>query len=329
LTPPWLRRVLRYRRPVAAAAVGLAAVAALWFGAATQQVAGGIAAACGLAALGALDALWILPKRESETSTALREPHRGTDDALRDSERKQEIGRIAAGVAHDVNNMLQAIVGGLDLVIDEAEPDSRTRKFAGIALCAAMRGSRLTHHLLSYAGKQLLAPQAIAVADFLSELETQLARALGPHITIEVLVRDAPLVFADPGELDTALRAVAINAAEAMPQGGIIRIDARQDSADGTAWICIALTDTGTGMDAATLAQAVEPFFSTKEGGGLGLSMAHGFAEQSGGNLRITSVRGRGTTVELRLPAAMAANRLPAANDAGGCRLQRPLRQYG
>jgi signal transduction histidine kinase len=253
----------------------------------------------------------------------------GDLDALRDSETKQAVGRIAAGVAHDVNNMLQAIVGGLDLVMEEAAPDSRTRKFADMALCAAMRGSRLTHHLLSYAGKQCLAPQTIAVADFLSDMQTQLARALGPYIAIDVLVTEAPIVFADPGELNTALRAMAINAAEAMPEGGAIRIEAREESANGASWISIAMADTGTGMDAATLARAVEPFFSTRNGGGLGLSMAHGFAEQSGGTLRIASVLGRGTTVELRLPAATAAHRLVTANDADNFACQRPLRQYG
>jgi CheY-like chemotaxis protein len=115
-----------------------------------------------------------------------------------------------------------------------------------------------------------------------------------------------PFVLADPGQLQSALLNIAINASHAMPRGGILTIEAHEDSIDGQTWAVITLTDNGVGMDEATLAQAVEPFFTTKglEGGGLGLSMVQGFAEQSGGTLRLTSIPGHGTMVELRLPSA-------------------------
>jgi signal transduction histidine kinase len=321
-----LRRVLRHRRPLLAAAVAVCALLALSFAAASGQTAGGIAAACGIAALGCLDALLLLPRREGGSSTALPRP----DDAAGDAAgRHREATQLAAGVAHNFNNVLQGVIGSLELLIDQVEADTPARKFAGMSLDAAMRGSRLTHHLLSYAGNQMLRPETIAVADFLNSMEFALSRMLGPHIAIDLLVRGAPVVFADPGDLQTALRNIAVNAAQAMPSGGILRIEAQEQIAGGAAWVGIAITDTGTGMDAATLAQAVAPFFTTKGGAcaGLGLSMAKGFAEQSGGTLQIASAPGRGTVVTLRLPAA--APRPLAVNDAGAAEVHRPLRQYG
>jgi len=241
--------------------------------------------------------------------------------ALRHGQKMEAIGRLAAGVAHDFNNILQAVIGGLDLVIEEVPAGTPARDFAGIALGSAMRGSHLTHHLLAYARKQMLLPQAIEVAAFLADLEVLLARTLGPHITIHVRVERSLSVLADPGELQTALLNLAINAAHAMPKSGTRRIEARETRPAGTPgmgtpWVEIAVGDTGTGMDAATLAQAVDPFFTTKgvNGTGLGLSMVQGFVEQSGGTFHIASTPGRGTTVALRLPPAAAA--APAASVA-------------
>ena len=175
--------------------------------------------------------------------------------------------------------------------MEEAGYGTSAHEFAATALNAALRGSQLTHHLLSYARKQMLLPQAIDLASFLTEIETLLARTLGPHIAIDLTVRHTPQAQADPGELQTALLNLAINAAHAMPKGGTLRIAAREERDAGRSWVSIALTDTGTGMDAATLAQAVEPFFTTKGvgGTGLGLSIGQGFAEQSGGTLRSTA----------------------------------------
>ncbi len=234
--------------------------------------------------------------------------------ALRHGHKMEAIGRLAAGVAHDFNNILQAVIGALDMVIDEVAADTQAQEFARVALGSAMRGSHLTHHLLAYARKQMLWPQPIDLATFLPEIETVLSRTLGPHIAIGLDVRQTPRAMADPGELQTALLNLAINASQAMPKVGTLRIDALTEEADGRDWARITVTDTGIGMDAATLAQAGEPFFTTKGlgGTGLGLSMVQGFAEQSGGTLRIASTPGRGTAVELRLPAGPPAERRPA-----------------
>jgi PAS domain S-box-containing protein len=222
------------------------------------------------------------------------------------SQKMEAIGTLSAGVAHDFNNILQSIVGSLELVSDDLADGTTAREFVGIALGAAIRGSSLTQHLLAYARKQVLQPQRVALAPFVSDMRQLLARTLGPHISIEARVDQTPYVLVDPGQLQTALLNLAINAAHAMPRGGTLSIRAHEESEAGHDWVAIAVTDTGVGMDEATLAQAVEPFFTTKgtEGTGLGLSMVNGFAEQSGGRFAITSAPGEGTTIELRLPSS-------------------------
>jgi PAS domain S-box-containing protein len=224
--------------------------------------------------------------------------------ALHHGQRMEAIGRLSAGVAHDFNNILQSIVGGLELILDEFPTGTSVHEFADIALNSALRGSSLTHQLLSYAGRQLLRPEAVALEPFLAEIRTLLAPTLGPHIAIRVRTDQGPAVWADPGQLQTALVNLAINARDAMPQGGQLYINARTVHEADQTWVAIAVTDTGTGMDETTLAQAMDPFFTTKgpRGTGLGLSMVKGFAEQSDGKVEITSTPGEGTTVELRLP---------------------------
>ncbi|MDQ2742971.1 MAG: PAS domain S-box protein [Chloroflexota bacterium] len=231
---------------------------------------------------------------------------RESEDQLRQAQKLEAIGRLAAGVAHDFNNILQGVLGGLELVREEVEVGSPAHEFADIALNSARRGSYLTHHLLAYARKQMLQPKPVELAPFLSDMQRLLTRTLGPHISINVQVEQAlPLVRVDPGQLQTALLNLAINGSHAMPRGGTLSLDAHEDSHGGER-VVIAVVDTGVGMDETTLAQAFEPFFTTKglDGTGLGLSMVQGFAEQSGGEVRIASAPGQGTTVELRLPAA-------------------------
>jgi len=232
---------------------------------------------------------------------------RESEAQLRQAQKLEAIGRLAAGVAHDFNNLLQGVNGGLELVLDEVEAGTPAHEFAELALGSAKRGATLTHQLLSYARKQMLRPQPIDLAPFLSEMQRLLARTLGPHIAVKVRTgRATPPVQVDPGQLQTALLNLAINAAHAMPRGGTLLLDARGGSRDGGQRVVIAVTDTGAGMDAATLAQVFEPFFTTKglDGTGLGLSMVQGFAVQSGGEVRIASAPGKGTTVMLWLPAA-------------------------
>jgi PAS domain S-box-containing protein len=223
------------------------------------------------------------------------------------SHKMEAIGRLAAGVAHDFNNILQSIAGSLEMVQDEVPEGSAAHDFAKIGLHSAQRGSYLTHHLLSYARQQMLCPRVIDLPALLIEIETLLARTLGPKIAVTVRPDPAAAVVrVDPGQIQTALLNLAINAADAMPDGGTLLIESRAMVQAGRPWVCLDVTDTGTGMDEATLARAGEPFFSTKglNGTGLGLSMVQGFAEQSGGTLAVASSLGQGTTVSLYLPAA-------------------------
>jgi signal transduction histidine kinase len=236
---------------------------------------------------------------------------RKSEAQLRHAQKLEAIGRLAAGVAHDFNNILQGISSGLELVLDDVTQGTPTQEYAEMALTSARRGSYLTHHLLSYARRQMLQPRQLDVALFLSELHQLLSRTLGPHIVIKVQADQAlPRIYVDPGQLQTALLNMAINASHAMPGGGTLTLEAREDSEAREWYVVISVSDTGVGMDEATLAQAFEPFFTTKglEGSGLGLSMVQGFAEQSGGEVRIESTPGNGTKVELRLPATWATS---------------------
>ena len=231
---------------------------------------------------------------------------RDSQEALRQAQKLEAIGQLAAGVAHDFNNILQGVMGGLELLLDEVEADGTAREIAELALHSARRGSGLTHHLLAYARKQVLQPKRVEVAPFLAEMQQLLARTLGPHVSVEVRADPvAPSIEVDPGQLHTALLNLALNAAHSMPGGGKLSLNAREIENDHR-WVVVAVTDTGTGMDKATLAKACEPFFTTKglDGTGLGLSMVQGFAEQSGGHVRIASAPGQGTTVMLWLPVA-------------------------
>ena len=249
------------------------------------------------------------------------------EEVLRHTQKMEAIGRLSAGVAHDFNNILQAVIGSLELVMEEAEEGSSTEEYANVAVNAAMRGASLTHQLLSYARKQALRPQVVALGPLMADLRDLLTRTLNPNITVTVRVDEAPSMLVDPGELQSALLNLAINASHAMPDGGSLSMEARVMNEIEPPWALVSVTDTGSGMDAATLAQAVEPFFTTKglEGSGLGLSMVQGFVEQSGGEFHITSAPGEGTTVELRMPSVAAVinqdAELRPALPLGGCRV--------
>ena len=230
------------------------------------------------------------------------------EEQLRHTQRMEAIGRIAAGVAHDFNNILQSVCGGLELILDDVEPHMPAHDYIHTALGAARRGAHLTHHLLSYVRKQVLRPQVIALMPFLADMHRLLGRTLGPHIRVEVpAFPDALAIYVDPNQLETALLNLAINAAHAMPRAGELTLGARAAMTEGFEQrVVVWVRDTGTGMDEATAAQACEPFFTTKglDGTGLGLSMVQGFAAQSGGDMRIASALGSGTTIELWLPPA-------------------------
>jgi PAS domain S-box-containing protein len=262
----------------------------------------------------------------SEMQSVRRELEK-SEARLRQAYKMEAIGRLAAGVAHDFNNILQSIVNALELVLDDVVEDTQAWKFTDMAIRAAVRGASLTDYVLAYAREQVLHPKLIELGPFLYDIQNLLGRTLGPHIAVTVHVDGSPVMFVDPGQLQTALLNLAINASHAMPRGGTLSMAAGEVIEDEEPWTVITITDTGQGMDEATLARAVEPFFTTKGigGSGLGLSMVHGFAEQSGGRLNITSVPGRGTTVRLSRPSTVDSHddvpRMVSGKPRSHCRI--------
>ncbi|MBB5754929.1 hybrid sensor histidine kinase/response regulator [Prosthecomicrobium pneumaticum] len=240
-------------------------------------------------------------------------------EAFFQAQKMEAIGQLTGGVAHDFNNLLTAILGSLDLLRKRLPEEPRTSRLLDNAILAAQRGASLTQRMLAFARRQDLAPEPVDVPLLVRGMTGLLERTLGPNVAIETRF---PLGLgaaeADANQLELALLNLAVNARDAMPQGGTIIIAARQVAvrepvhATGLPegdYMCLSVADTGEGMDEATLARAAEPFFTTKgvgKGTGLGLSMVHGMAEQSGGRLILKSRRGEGTTAEIWLPLAAA-----------------------
>ena len=233
--------------------------------------------------------------------------------ALLQSQKLEAIGQLTGGVAHDFNNLLTVIIGALDVVERHPDDDRRREKMVGAALAAARRGEKLTQHLLAFARRQPLKPELCRVDRLIAESEGLLKRALGDAYTFNLRlgagVRAAKI---DAGQFEAALLNLVVNARDATPPGGEVTIESRhiaitqrQGELEPGQYLRVAVRDTGTGMDAATIARAVEPFFTTKapgEGTGLGLSQVYGFARQSGGSVDIESKPGQGASVALLLP---------------------------
>ena len=225
------------------------------------------------------------------------------EERVRQSQRIEAVGRLTAGLAHDFNNVLQSLQGGLELAIGEMVGQPGARADLEHALQAVQHGTHLTSHMLSFSRQQMLRPSAVNLQSLLVTLSRTLARMIGHDIVIHLeLAADLPDVFVDAAYLESALLNLALNSRHAMPQGGDFRL--RTYVRDGQ--VVLAVIDSGAGMTAKVLAQACEPFFSTKgaDGSGLGLSMVQGFARQSGGELHVSSTPGRGTCVEICLPLA-------------------------
>ena len=242
--------------------------------------------------------------------------HRATEAALRDAQKLEAIGRLAGGIAHDFNNLLTIVIGNLVLASDRLSANSVGLPMIESAMQAAERGVALIQRLLGFARRQRLDPRPVDLSQLLAGARTLLLQTLGPRIR---LIVDVPPGLApaevDSNQLELAILNLVINARDAMPDGGTLRIGIANRAADATAphelasgdYAVIEIVDTGIGMDEATLAQAFEPFFTTKGQGvgtGLGLPMVQGFAAQSGGAVRLSSELGRGTTAELWLPKA-------------------------
>ncbi|HEX2942105.1 MAG TPA: ATP-binding protein [Rhodopila sp.] len=237
------------------------------------------------------------------------------------NDRIQALGQLAGGIAHDFNNILQAIAGAAALIARHPRDAEMVGRFIGIISDAATRGASITRRILLLARRGDLKPEPIAVGTLLTDVRDVLAFTLGAAIKIELDVAPAlPPLAADRAQLETALVNLATNARDAMPNGGLLRMTAAEDTiavhlggqmadlAQG-AYIRLSVSDTGIGMNAATLARIGEPFFTTKgvgKGTGLGLSMVKGFAEQSGGGFGIESEPGRGTVATIWLPVSNA-----------------------
>ena len=237
-------------------------------------------------------------------------------EALFQSQKMDAIGQLTGGIAHDFNNLLMAVIGSLDIVRKRLPDDPKITTLIDNAMQGAQRGTALTQRMLAFARRQDLKLESVDVPDLVRGMTDLLQRSLGPLIQIETRF---PLVLgpvsADANQLEMALLNLAVNARDAMPDGGPIVFAAREEqvSADkenalkAGKYVCISVTDAGEGMDKATLTHAMEPFFTTKgvgRGTGLGLSMVHGMTEQSGGRFLLTSQKGKGTVAELWLPVA-------------------------
>jgi signal transduction histidine kinase len=237
-----------------------------------------------------------------------------TEDQLRQLQKLESIGQLTGGVAHDFNNLLTAVLGNLELLRKRLPSNPATDRLLDGATQGAQRGAALTQRLLAFARRQALQPKPLDLADLVRGMGDLLRRSLGPSIAIELdLPAGLPPALADQNQIELALLNLAVNARDAMPDGGRLEIalaletvPSARDLAAGK-YVRLRVSDTGCGMDPRTLSRAIEPFFSTKEvgkGTGLGLSMIHGLALQLKGALRLDSEPGRGTRAELWLPVA-------------------------
>ncbi|OLY76766.1 hybrid sensor histidine kinase/response regulator [Pseudomonas sp. ATCC PTA-122608] len=252
--------------------------------------------------------------RDVTESVQAQQEIKETREALFQAQKMESLGQLTGGIAHDFNNLLMVILGSLELAKKRVPPDSRTYSLLNNAIAGAQRGATLTQRMLAFARRQELDPQPVDVGELIRNMSDLLSRMLGAGISVDT---QFPLilrpVLVDMSQLEMAVMNLVINARDAMEGRGRILISAREDTYpgrpnDSERLICIAVTDTGPGMDDATLQRAMEPFFTTKgagKGTGLGLSMVHGLAAQSQGHFVLKSKEGEGTTAELWLPVAL------------------------
>jgi len=241
------------------------------------------------------------------------------EEALRQSQKMEAVGQLTGGLAHDFNNLLTGVTGSLQLM-ETRIAQGRTAelgRYIGAAMASANRAAALTHRLLAFSRRQTLDPKLVLVNRLVAGIEELLQRTVGPMITIRTVLPDAVgSILCDPNQLESALLNLAINARDAMPEGGQLTIETantvveqafaiQRDMLPGP-YVTISVADTGVGMTPEVVARAFDPFFTTKplgEGTGLGLSMIYGFAKQSSGQMRIHSTEGLGTTVRIHLPS--------------------------
>jgi len=256
------------------------------------------------------------------------------EEALRQAQKMEAVGQLTGGIAHDFNNLLTPIMGGLELIAARVE-DPRLKRLAETGLESARRGAKLTGQLLAFSRIQRISMAPVAVNDVIANMQSLLHHTIGRAIAIETRLDPAAgYGVCDANQLENAVLNLAINARDAMPDGGTLTIATERTRLEeetgraGALWVRITVSDTGHGMTPEVLARATEPFFSTKplgKGTGLGLAQVYGIAEQSGGRLRIESAPGEGTSVHLLLaaaapPAEEAADAAAKIDDPAGQR---------
>lgn len=261
-------------------------------------------------------------------------------EELFQSQKLESIGQLTGGVAHDFNNLLMAIIGSLELVEAKVIHEPSVLNLVANALAGAQRGVALTKRMLAFARKQELRPTVVDVTALIKSIGDLLQRSAGPTVPIDIYFSLAlPPVLIDSNQLELALLNLVMNARDAIEESGHIVLAARPEvvprghpsGLQPGSYVRLSVTDDGAGMDAATLARATEPFFTTKgigKGTGLGLPMVHGLAEQSGGKLALRSQPGQGTTVDLWLPVAASPEPPPEVftpDEKEACSASAPL----
>ncbi len=249
--------------------------------------------------------------------------------ALAHAQKMEALGLLAGGVAHDFNNQLHVIRNSLE-ILERQDPRADDGRCLEMIRRSSDRAAALTRQLLAFSRRQPVEARPIDANDLVTQVAELMRHALGEQITVEtVLGRGVPSVAADAGQLETALLNLAINARDAMAQTGLLTIETANVTLDPSlrSYVMIAVSDTGTGMPPEVAERACEPFFTTKEPGhgtGLGLSQVAGFAQQAGGELRISTAPGKGTTVRLYLPDSGGPT-----EDTPARRITRPARRAG
>jgi len=252
------------------------------------------------------------------------------EEQFRQAQKMEAVGRLAAGVAHDFNNLLTAILGTTDLMIEDLPADDPDREGLLDIRGAAERAAVLTRQLLTFSRQQVVSPRMLRLNELITDLVKLLRRLLGEDVTIaSALAPDCGAVKADPGQLEQVLVNLAVNARDAMPNGGRLTIETRNVDLDADyptervmipagRYVMLAVTDNGTGMDAQTNARIFEPFFTTKpvgKGTGLGLATVYGVVQQSGGYIWLYSELGHGTSFKIYLPRVDADGPQPAEEE--------------
>jgi signal transduction histidine kinase len=236
---------------------------------------------------------------------------RRAEETMRQSQKMEAIGQLTGGIAHDFNNLLTAVIGNLDMIRTRTADNERLQYFADNALQAARRGAKLASQLLAFSRTQRMAVDVVDLEKLLNGMHGLLRQSIGPAIEMRVRIdADARTVLSDANQLELALLNLAVNARDAMPDGGVLTIEARRvadPALPESDYVSLSVQDTGAGMPEDIRSRAIEPFFTTKpvgQGTGLGLSQVYGVVRESGGSLAIDSEPGRGTTMRLLLRRA-------------------------